>query len=371
MNVVLTRLSLHQFTCCPVFGTSQSFKVFNSYVSKSFSPFFRGEGRLSVEMSSFKDFLSHPIAFVSCISRINNPDSTVTVTNSHFCSCSSNEPGGAIYTTHNNATVVISNCVFHDCSSTGSVAVSFISSGMYAGGGGCALLCSKFYVTKCCFSNCFSVERGPALFTASNGFEDAVFNTSVIVCATGGICPIHFGKGRDIMSNVNSTLNTCNFLPGGAFTYSGISNILQYSNIFHGVSTQTGLSFPSRAFDFALGSTEETCRMCNVVNNSNQNIDKCTIYSYHQQITFIGFVFYQNDAPIFQKMYGSIIIKDCVSDTSQIGSVTESSGNTIGTIQVSLLTLSIPDVCNVYRHSVQRKDSIKNLCNFVFLLAAY
>ena len=52
------------------------------------------------------------------------------------------------------------------------------------------------------------------------------------------------------MSNINTTMNTCYFVPGGAFTYSGIRNLLQYANIIHCVSAPSSLGYLSRIFDF-------------------------------------------------------------------------------------------------------------------------
>jgi len=348
MNLIFSRLSLtNHLLVCPVFSGFSTIAIVDSFFCRFFGGVFRGDNKFSVGNSAFITFLDHPISFVSCNSRIKSPNELVNVKDSKFCKCSSIEPGGAIYVTYPGATVNITSCGFYDCSSTGSEPVAFIDNSMKAGGGGCALLCSKFYVSLCCFSNCYSVERGPALFTASNGYDDAVFNLSVIIRASEGICPIHFGRGRDVMSNINTTMNTCYFVPGGAFTYSGIRNLLQYTNIMHCVSTHSSLGYLSRIFDFAVGSAEETCRMCNVVNNSNMYNIKCVFYSYHNQITFTNFVFYQNDSPLFAKGSGSLIIENCHYDTSEIGSATLLAGNSLG-FSIQTNYLSIPDACKLY-----------------------
>jgi len=329
----------------PLFCGIIEFRAVGFNLRKFSNSFFHGDRTLDMARSSFHNFLNHPIAFISCNSRIKISDAFVSVKDCRFCSCISSEPGGAIYTTSTSATVNITNCIFNDCSSTGSFSVSYININMKAGGGGCALLCSKFYVKLCCFLNCYSVERGPALFTASNGFDDAVFNNSVIFHASGGICPIHFGQGKAIMSDDNSTSNICIVVPGGGFTYSGTRNLLQYSSILHCISTRISTNLYSRTFDFSLGSSAETCRMCNIVNNTSYNNLKCVFYSYLSQLTFSNFVFYKNDSPLFVKEAGLIRIENCISDTIAIGSATQLSGNILSANPVHTHFFGIVDIC--------------------------
>ena len=341
---------------CFLCSISMSYQLSNSPISSqnlrllvrkgTFSRFFSGFHRSFTDAEflgcRFNDFLDHPLTFTSCSSRTKTDDSYLGIKDSQFCNClSTSEPGGAVYAYNTGGTVNITNCHFYACSSTGSFTVSYISTVVKAGGGGCALLCNKFYVKTCCFAKCHSIERGPALFTASTGTDDAEFNHSAIYQATGGTCPIHFTQGKDIMSNINSTSNTCINNAGGGFTFSGSRNLIQFSIISNCVTTRIDPSVSARIFDFSLGSTSETCRLCNIVNNSNMNSLKVVLFSYRYELLINGFVFNQNDSPLCGTEVGSIYIENCVSDATNIGIAIKRDGNTLGVFPLYELSLNI------------------------------
>jgi len=372
MNLVLSRLTLTScFSPCSTFCGACRIEMFDNYVKRSYSGFFHGEGCVIVIRSAFNTFLHHPLAFISCSSRIESTNTSINVKNSKFCSCSSIYPGGAIFASHLNSVVNIEDCLFDSCYATGSYSVSFIDVGVNAGGGGCALLCSRFSVTLCCFTKCFSIERGPALFTASSGYDDAILNYSVVVGSFGGEIPIHFAKGREIMSNVNTTLNSCLYVSAAAFTFGGIQNLLQYSNIAHCLSTHSNLWETSRVFDFSISTSQGISRMCNFINNSNINSVKCIIFSYQNLITIDSFVFCSNDSPIFNKLSGTINVINSIFDNNQIGNANLLSNNTLLADICFPNQLNMRDNCFHYYTTIQIRRTYDEKCELLMKSANF
>ena len=347
MNCSITSVFLcKMYSFSSILSSRSHIYIGKSLFSQSFVSILRHDPQsLILIQNTFSSFLQHPISVVSTNQRLVSSNSSVFLSKCTFSSCfSCSEPGGGLFVSKSSSIVSISSCSFLNCTSLASVSIGFLSS-MNAGGGGAAIYCSSVSFVDCCFSQCMSPIRGPSLFIASSGFGDAHLNFTELCFARNGYCNFHFGQGNPLVSNVNSSNNHCETLSGGAFTYNGLYNIIQFSYISNCISDDP-IAYKAKVLDFSFSSAFSISRMCNIVNNSLMSSDKCTLYSYTNTLSLYNFAFISNPEPLILSDQGTIKLYNSITDTASFGGGISVEGNTFMYTSSSKPFIEIPLICD-------------------------